>query len=138
MANKALGYGTVVKVDHDGNSTFTAVGSIKEVTPPERSRKTVDGTTLDDAREVMDPGQEEATDFEFTQFWKQGDTTQGYIDTLFTNKTDVDWQVIYPQDTPITEAFSGWVKKIGPTVGGGSEYWQRKITVQTTSASTLS
>lgn len=144
MSNKVLGYGSIVKVDHDDNASFTTVGCIKEITPPPRRLKEVDGTCLEDVRESIDPGIAEATDFVFTQVWKVGEAAPGYIDLLFTNAKarttpyDVDWQVIYPQDTPVTEAFTGWVKEISPSVKGNSEYWTRQVTVKTTSVSTLS
>ncbi len=136
--NKVLGYGTLVKCDPAGGSSHVSVGSLKSATPPEQSRKAADGTTLSDAREVMDPGIKEATPFEFTQFFRPGDTNQIIIDTLFGNEAVATWQVVYPQDTPVTEAFSGWVQKVGRTIGGNSEYSMRKVTVMTTTDSTLS
>lgn len=141
---KILGYGTIVKVDHDDNAAFTAVGCLKDATPPKRSIKTADATCLDDSREDMQPGIADATEFTFTHFWEIGEASNTMIDTLFSNaksKTtpyDVDWQVIYPLSTPVTEAFSGWVKEISPETIKVGEFLTRQVTVMTTSVSTLS
>lgn len=136
---KVPGYGTLVKVDDDDSgSTFTTVGFVREVTPPPLERNTVDGTTLTDAYEVLNPGTEVATEFVFTIIDIINSVNHTIPFTLFTNKTDCLWQVVYPQGTPVTDQFSGWVKKIGKTVAGPNEYWMTEVTVQVTSTTTRS
>lgn len=133
---KVLGYGTLVKVDDNEDDTFTTIGCIKEVTPPALESNTVDGTCLEDQREQLAPGIFKASEFTFMQIWKVKDTNHEIIDTLGTSQADVPWQVVYPQDTAVTDEFTGWVRKIAPAVKGNNEYWSREITVQTTSATT--
>jgi hypothetical protein len=134
--NKVLGFGTLVKVDHDLNTVFTTVGNLKEVTPPPRERNTADGTALEDTIEQLDPGTHKANEFTFMQIWKVKNTNHEIIDTLYNSGAKVPWQVVYPQDTPVTDQFTGWVKKIAPTVKGPNEYWTREITVQQTTVIT--
>lgn len=132
---KVLGYGTVVKVDDDDSgSTFTTIGGSKEITPPAKEWFEVDGTTLDDAFEVMDAGIQKSGQFTFTQIWIVKSTNHEIIDTLFAAKTKVLWQVVYPQGTPVTDQFEGWVQKVAPAVKGNNEYWTREITVRQTTA----
>lgn len=130
-----LGYGTVVKVDDDDSGTvFTTIGGSKEITPPAKEWFEVDGTTLDDAFEVIGPGIQKSGQFTFTQLWKVKNTTHEIIDTLFGTKNKVLWQVVYPQDTPVTDQFEGFVQKIAPAVKGVNEYWTREVTIRQTTA----
>lgn len=132
---KVLGYGTVVKVDDDDSgSGFTTVGGSKEITPPAKEWFEVDGTTLDDAFEVMDPGIAKSGQFTFTQIWIVNSTNHQILDTLHAAKTKVLWQVVYPQGTPVTDQFEGWVQKLAPAVKGNNEYWTREVTVRQTTA----
>lgn len=132
---KVLGYGTVVKVDDDDNgSLFTTIGGSKEITPPAKEWFEVDGTTLDDAFEVMDPGIQKSGQFTFTQIWIVKGTNHEIMDTLFAAKTKVLWQVVYPQGTPVTDQFEGWVQKVSAAVKSNNEYWTREITVRQTTA----
>ncbi len=128
--DKVLGYGTSVKCDPAGGSTFVAQGGSKEITPPAKEWFEVDGTTLDDAMEVMDPGIQKAGQFTFTQIWRVKQTNHEIMDTLFASQAVASWQVVYPQDTPVTDTFTGWVQKIAPAVKGNNEYWTREITVR--------
>lgn len=134
---KVLGYGTLVKVDDDDSgTTFTTIGYVKEITPPDLEWNEVDGTTLDDAIEKMDPGIQKASEFTFSQIEIINSTNHQLINTLFTNKTKVLWQVVYPQGTAVTDQFEGWVKKISRSVKGPNEYWMREVTVKITSTVT--
>lgn len=141
---KIRGYGTLVKADFTVADTMVTCGYITATSPPERSAKTVDGTTLADNREQMDPGIGEASEFTFEQFWLHNETNSALIDTAHSNaltrtsRYNLTWHVIYPQATPVTEEFTGWVKKIGPAQIVNNEYSKRTITVQTTSTSVLS
>ena len=140
---KTLGYGTLVKCDTDGNgSGHVTVGYIKNVTPPEKSLKTADGTCLEDSREQMEPALEEATEFKFLEIWDMLETNDAALDTLYaaakahTTPYNVEWQVVYPQGTPVTDEFTGWVKNLGVQQIVNGEYIQREVTVQTTSVTT--
>lgn len=134
---RVLGYGTVVKVDEDDSgSVFTTVGGSKELTPPPKEWFEVDGTTLDDAFEVIGPGIQKSGQFTFTQIWIVNSTNHQILDTLFASKAHVKWQVVYPQGTPVTDEFEGWVQKLAPMVKSNNEYWTREITVRQTTAIT--
>jgi hypothetical protein len=140
---KTVGYGTLVKCDTDGNgSGHVTIGCVKNTTPPEKSLKTVDGTCLEDTREQMDPGIEEATEFRFLEIWDMNETNDAALDTLYANAKsrtspyNVEWQVVYPQATPVTDEFTGWVKKLGVQQIVNGEYIQREVTVQVTSVIT--
>lgn len=134
---KVLGYNSIVKVDDDDSgTTFTTLTGTTSITPPDKEWNKVDGTTLDDAREVSRNGIEKATDFVFSQIWLVKSTNHEIIDTLYASANPVKWQVIYPQGTTVTDEFEGWVSKVTAAVKGPNEYWTREITVTTTSAIT--
>jgi hypothetical protein len=134
---KVPGYGTLVKVDDDDSgSVFTTIGYLREVTPPPRETNTIDGTTLEDTIDIVDPGTFKAGEFTFTMIERINNTNSQIVHTLHTSKNKVQWQVVYPQDTPVTDQFEGWVKKIGNSVKGPNEYWMAEVTVQQTSVIT--
>lgn len=136
---KVPGYGTLVKVDDDDSgSGFTTIGFIRDVTPPPRETNTIDGTTLEDTIDVVNPGTFKAGEFVFNMIEIINSTNHQLIHTLHTNKTKVLWQVVYPQGTAVTDQFEGWVKKIANTVKGPNEYWMAEITIQQTSVITRS
>lgn len=136
---KVAGYGSLVKVDDDDSgSTFTTIGYITSITPPDLEWNEIDGTTLDDTMEKMDPGTAKPGEFVFSMIELINSTNSQIIHTLHTNKTKVLWQVVYPQGTPVTDQFEGWVKKIGRAVKGPNEYWTCEVTVRRTSTITRS
>jgi hypothetical protein len=134
---KVLGLGSLVRVaDQSPASTFTTVGVVRAMTPPPIESNTVDGSSLEDERERLDPGTKKATDFTFTQFWKVGDANAAVIDALAVSREGRVWQEIYPTaTTPTTRQFTGWVKRVAPSVSGPNEYWSREVVVQSTSDS---
>lgn len=130
---KVPGYGTLVKVDEDNSgSGFTTVGYIREVNPPDLEHNTIDGTTLEDTIDQVDAGIQKANEFTFTMIEIINSVNHTIPYTLFTSKTKVLWQVVYPQGTVVTDQFRGWVKKIGKSVKGPNEYWMTQVTVQQT------
>lgn len=136
---KVPGYGSLVKVDDDDSGgTFTTIGYITSITPPDLEWNEIDGTTLDSTIEEMDPGIAKPGEFVFSQIEIINSTNHQLINTLHTNKTKVLWQVVYPQGTPVTDQFEGWVKKISRAVKGPNEYWTREVTVRRTTAITRS
>lgn len=130
---RVLGYGSVVSVDdNDSGSGFTTLSGCTAITPPDKEWNKVDGSTLDDAFEVMRGGTQKATEFVFSQVWIVKSTNHEIIDTLFGTKNLVLWNVVYPQGTPVTDSFEGYVSKVTAAVKGPNEYWTREITVTTT------
>lgn len=113
MATKKVALGSLVKVAETG-SAFTTIGLTRTITPPARIRAKVDGTVLADTLATNEPGIEEHSEFEVLQFWEPGDTNHEIIDTLFGSSAKVDWQVVYPFDTPVTDEFEGWVSDMEP------------------------
>lgn len=109
MADRQIGLGTIVKVDHDADTVYTTIGCIKEATPPAEEREEADGTCFEDTVKQMLTGIETESEFNFLQVWDPTDTNHLIIDTLYSSKTAVNWQLIYPFDTPITETFAGKV-----------------------------
>lgn len=137
MATKQVGLGTLVKVDEndDGNS-HTTMTVVMDATPPARTRTRVDQTALSDTLATYAPGIEEHSEFKFRQFWHPGDTVHQHIDTLFGNSTIVEWQIVYPFGTPVTDEFEGWVSDMTPATITKDEIISREVTVQRTSAIT--
>jgi hypothetical protein len=131
---RVLGYGSVVSVDdNDSGSVFTVLSGCTSITPPDKEWFKVDGSTLDDAFEVIRGGTQKATEFVFAQVWIVKSTNHEIIDTLFGTKNPVLWNVVYPQGTAVTDSFEGYVSKVTAAVKGPNEYWMREITVQATS-----
>lgn len=113
-ADFAIGLGTLVKVDHDGDTSFDTISAIPELTPPGQEREEVDITVLEDTMEQMRAGIDRATTFEFMLRWDPTDTNHAIISTLYGSKAIVNWQIVLPFETPITGAFAGYVSAIRP------------------------
>lgn len=137
MASKPIGLGSLVKCDFDGDgTTHETVGLTRDLTPPGRAYNLVEAVALEDTLEVAELGIEERSEFSFAQFWKPGDTAHEKIDTLFDDKDEVEWQIVYPLATPITDEFLGKVSAISPEQITPKGTITRTVTVQRTSAIT--
>jgi hypothetical protein len=138
MADKNLALGSVVKVDHDADATYTVVGNVTSVTPPGRKRVRVDQTALADTLKTYALGIEDFSEFTFAQYWDPGDTNHEIIDTLFGNNTDVNWQCLYGSAPIQTDQFSGKVSDMTPGELTTDGMIMRTVTVQRTGAITRS
>lgn len=138
MASKQLSLGSIVKVDHDDDTNFTTVGLARTITPPARARINVDGTVLADTQKTYEPGVEDFSTFQFFQLWEPGDTNHELIDTLFDNKTKVDWQVLYGATPVQTDQFEGYVSGLAPETLELDGVIARVVTVERTGAITRS
>lgn len=137
MATKQVGLGTLVKVDeNDDGSGHTTMTIVMDATPPARSRVLVDQTALDDTLQTYAPGIESFSEFKFNQYWHPGDTVHQHVDTLFGAKTIVEWQVVYPFATPVTDEFEGFVSAMTPGTIQHNGIISREVTVQRTGAIT--
>jgi hypothetical protein len=132
MADRQIGLGTIVKVDHDADTTYTTIACAKEATPPNQVRVEVDATCFEDTVVQMLPGIEDESEFSFLQVWDPTDTNHLIIDALFTSKTAVNWQVIYPFATPITEIFAGRVVGLTPETISNDSVISRTVMVRRT------
>ena len=134
MADKSIGLGTLVKVDHDADTVFTTVSCIRNVTPAGRSKNQADATCIEDTLEQTLSGLEAASDMPFEQFWDPTDTLCTMIDTLLDNDTVVNWQVVFPFATPIMAAFSGRVIATTPSQIDNNTVISRTVMVRRDSA----
>lgn len=130
--DRVLGLGTLVKADFAGGSSYETIACVQEVAPPDSERESVDGTCLDDDREVMLPGIPKATEFSFKALWRSGSDLFEDLKDAHDNKNDVAWQIIWPFETPKTEAFKGWIKKLGRAKAVNKDFLSVEVTVVTT------
>lgn len=114
MPRKRLGHKIVIKLDG------TAIGCLRKVTPPEKSREEVDVTCLGDAiMEYMDSDPPDQGILKLDVVWEPGDTNSELIDTLFDN-ADADsregaFVIEYTMFSPlVTDTFSGRILKVTP------------------------
>lgn len=137
MATKQIGLGTLVKVDeNDDGTSHTTVTIVMDATPPARKRARIGKTSLDDTLATFAAGIEQESEFQFTQYWHPTDTQHASIDTLFGSKAEVEWQVVYPFATPITDEFEGWVSDLEPQQIAVDGMITRRVTIQRTTATT--
>jgi len=106
---KYIGLGCVVQVDPAGATSYLTIDQVVSFTPPERSRETVDATTLDDTLQVYLPGIEKFSNAEVKIIWDPDDTDHGAIYTLFGSKAEAQWKLTYTDGTPATWTFKGKV-----------------------------
>lgn len=136
---KRRGYGTTVEVDIAGSATFVPVGFSTALTPPSVEVQEVDGTTLDDDREVMEPGILTASEFTFKQFHDPNDAadqTGSELDDLAEAKTKRDWRITFPGGKVWT--VEAWIKSIVPDEVTNKEFQTRTVTLKTTEKTTRS
>lgn len=130
MADRQIGNGTLVKVDHDSDTNFTTVACVNQTTPPGQERAEADATCFEDTVEQMLTGIETASEFVFRQVWDPTDTNHLIIDTLYTSKAEVNWQLVLPFATPITMQFSGVVIGKSPEVIENSSVISRNVRIR--------
>lgn len=136
-ADKSVGFGTLVKVDHDADTVFTTLELVTDVKPPKKAYKMVDATVLADTAEQTECGIEEQTEFPMTHFWDPTDTNHSMLDTLFANKTKVNWQIVFANyPSAITAAFPGRVVELDPEPIAKDKIVTRKVKVLRTGAIT--
>jgi hypothetical protein len=137
-ATKQLALGSLVKVDHNADTVYNTIGLARTITPPGRSRVNVDGTILADTLKTYEPGVEDFSEFQFMQLWHPNDADPEILDTLFANKTKVNWQVLYGSSPVATDTFQGYVSNLAPESMEIDGVIARVVTVQRTGAITRS
>ena len=90
MADKLIGYGTLVKLGS------TAQGEVRSLTPPAQTYERVAVDDLDSTLRTEMQGIEDVSEVSFTQLWEPGDTNHALVDTDFTNRTTSSWSIVYP------------------------------------------
>ena len=132
---KVIGHGTLVKVDHDSNGSFTTVGCVRSLTPPPRSKEPIESTCMEDTIADYELAIEDGGDFVFQHATHPNDSTHVILQTLLTNGTEVNWQVYYGSyTTPITAQFAGKVISIAPENIDSKTLIADSVTVRRTGA----
>ena len=90
MADKIIGYGTLVKLGS------TAQGELRTVTPPPRAYERVDVSDLDSVVMVSAAGVESESEFSYIQLWEPGDSNQELVTTEFEDRATSAWSVVFP------------------------------------------
>lgn len=134
MADKSLGLGSLVKVDHDADTNYTTVGLTKDFTPPGRDKELVETTTLSDTIKQFAAAIEDGGDLTVMHLWDPTDSNHTMIDTLITNGTTVNWQVVTAHATPITGQFAGIAYSYTPEKVEVNGVWARTFKVRRTGA----
>jgi len=136
MATKQIALGTILKTDHDSDTTFESMTLVSEITPPARAREEIEGKDLGDTLDVPLLGIEAPSRLEFNQFWHPGDTEHEKLDTLFANKTVFSAQIVTPHSTPVTDEATFQVVSLTPEQLTPSGAYKRGVVLLRTSAIT--
>lgn len=150
---KQIGLGSLFEVDPAGGTTYVAVSMVINMTAPGRERETADGGVLGESFNSPVQGREGPSESRFLQFWEPGDADHERLDDLFDGSAGAGSQAVgdiatfritYPHggtrggSTAPTDAFSGWVKLLGPTSVDASGTFQREVSIQRTTDITRS
>lgn len=106
---KYIGLGCTVQVDPAGATSYVTIDQVISFTPPERSRETVDATTLDETLQVYLPGIEKFSQSEIKFVYDPDDADHVALYTLFGSKAEAQWKLTYTDATPSTWTFKGKV-----------------------------
>lgn len=136
MPRKRLGHKPVFKLDG------AALGCIRNITPPEKSRGEVDATCIDDdIEEFLDTDPPNQGMLKLDLVWEPGDTNSELLDTLF-DDTDPDdregafameWAMFSPL---VTDTFSGRILKLTPATVESKQVISRQVEIRLTTAVT--
>lgn len=138
MATKTLGKGILLKYDENNDSaSHTTIGEIEGITPPTRSREMIDAldtaSTIEEFIAATPTNEGQVT---FTQMWESGDTVHEHVDTALTNKTNYEWQIVFPTATPRTATFTAYVESMAPQRVENKTIIKRDVTLRLTSVIT--
>lgn len=138
---KVLGFGTVVKHDHNSDNTYSTISNVERVKAPDDfDYNETEVTSLDDTTEEFVRGIQKAKMFEFTVFWDESDNThttlRGNTTVGAGDSTGFPWQIITPDATPKTIAFNGYILNIGDTTFAPKDAIMKTVKVRLTSEPT--
>ena len=116
-------YGTKLKIGNDGTTeTFTAVAEVKDITPPQLSKDSIEVTSQDSTngfREFI-PGWKDSGEVSFEGNWIPTHATQDGTTGVLASFNDDDnhnWQIVLPNDGTVaglTVGFTGHVINFEP------------------------
>lgn len=135
MAKKRVAHKIEYRVDHDSDTTFTKIASVKRIVDPSKTRDPVDVTDLDDDIEVGEPSPVvKLGDLKLQLYWDEADTAgQGLLEDLHASAAIVNHQIYFPFTTPITKQMAGWVKELGEATYEVKGEVMREVTIHVTS-----
>lgn len=136
MPDKKLGHKAVITVDG------TAIGCVRNFTPPEKSREEVQVTCMGDAiEEYLDSDPPNQGMLMLDVVWEPGDTNSALLDTLF-DATDPDdreaaFTIAWNMFSPVpTDAFSGRILNLTPAQVESKTVISRQVQIRLTTAIT--
>jgi hypothetical protein len=138
MARK-LGKGTVVKHDHNDDSSFTTINQVESVKlPDEYDFNETEVTALEDTTEQMVRGINKARALEVVVYWDTSDTGHTNLRTGAADADGFPWKIITTDATPETWDFEGFILKLGDVTVTSKGALMRTITVRLTTDITIS
>lgn len=139
MATRRLGLGTVISVDKDNDSGNDTISLVINAKPPTREREQIDNTTLEDTLQTNDPGIEKHSQYSFRIKVDKADAVHAAIlTTLFDNKTTTTWVIVFTDGTNETWTFDGWIQKLEHQPVEYNKHNELEVTVDRTTAITVS
>lgn len=91
----------------------TAVGGLTSITMPEKSRDSIETTTLDvtDDYKTFIPGLKDGGEVTVKGYFDHADTGQLALDTAFEAGTTDDYSIVFPAAIGVTFTFSAFLTK---------------------------
>lgn len=133
MADKQLGCGTILKLDHDNDNAYDAMTLVEDITLPPEIPSRAEAVELTDKIIVPVLGPDETSEFEFNQYWHPGDTEHEKLDTHLntpaTRNTPMGVQVVTPHATPVTIEFQALVAGLTKPTITNRGYYKRTVTM---------
>lgn len=134
---RTLGLGTVLKYDSDDSgSAFDTITLVVNATPPPRRRVRIPAPALADTLATDEMGMEEASYYTFQVFEEPNDTQSASFNTIFSNKTQLIWQIVYSSTD--TQQFEGVVSDLETLQVTAEGLLLQQVTVHRKTASTWS
>ena len=135
--NAIAGVGTVFKRgDGESSETFTALAEINSITGPNKTRSTIDVTSLDSSGGYMEfiTSFKDAGTVVLAMNW----TRDGYeaINDDFESNSSVNYQIVFPDTGATTLDFAGYVTDLGQAIPFGDKITM-DVTVKVTGVVTL-
>jgi predicted secreted protein len=114
MAVKALGYGTKLQVESDGE--YLDIPSLKDFEVPFGAADKVDVTTHDSPEKSKEyiSGLKDTDKFDVEVIFDPNNEVHQYLVALYESGDKVGWKVIYPEEVSCEFTFDGFVTTITP------------------------
>lgn len=131
---RVLGAGTLVKHDHNADSSYTTISQVERVkVPDDFDFNETEVTALSDTTEQFVRGIQKAKMCEITVYWDEADTSHTNLRTGADDDDGFPWQIVTADATPKTISFNGYILKIGDTTMATKDAVMKTITVRLTS-----